>query len=1343
MNGVLGMTELLMDSGLNERQTRLAETAHRSANSLLGVINNILDFSKIEAGKLQLIIKEFDLRSMLEETVEMLAEQAYRKDIELILNIPHDFNYVIQGDAERLRQVLINLLGNAIKFTETGEVQLKVSRVSMNSTSERIKLLFEVVDSGIGIDYQQQEAIFDSFTQSDGSITRRYGGTGLGLTISRQLLELMSGQMALYSCPGHGSRFYFTIEFALGIQASPSRADIQALQGINVLVIDDNATNLEIMHDQLRQWGTRVTTVDSGARALQSLRNAANARDPFKIALVDWHMPVMDGLSLSEAIQHDPGIPKLSLIMLSSESVSFLQQQRYRCGIDFYLNKPVFQHKLLHCLLDVLGNNRPMPGAVTVAGSNKRNLSGRILVAEDNVVNQEVIKGILENLGCRVDLAKDGEEAVAESRLRHYDAILMDCHMPGMDGFAATALIRQDEQAGGKLKTPIIALTADVQKGIHQQCWNSGMDAYLSKPFNKQQLYDILKNCLSDHAPLEATCLPKSGDVADSGLLSDADLSILREVTCADGGNLLDKTIDAYLKTSPDIAQKLLQALEARDVATIALMAHSLKSASASLGARAFATTCASLEKYAGSAEMARIDELAETFKGQFQAVLNALPEIAISSPTRHDSVFVEQANNAGEAVELLLVDDDPNFHLVTGEQLKAAGFKVRSVYSGEQALKFIKFSMPDLVILDALLGGIDGFETCRLMRANSSVTDVPIIMSTGLDDVESINKAFAAGASDFIIKPFNHTVLIHHIKFLLRSSHNVAELRNSKQQLAAAQHIAGLGHWTWNAKTNKFEVSPCLAELCQLEPGYFQCDLQKYLDLVDESGRSLFLETLYAVAKGERVDTIEYRLRPDLERPLIVKQSTALIDSGHQPLVAGTVQDISKQKESEKVIHHLAYFDELTGLPSRVHYQDRIRRIIKSAARHHEQFAFLFLDLDEFKYVNDSYGHNIGDQFLKNIAQRLENVVREEDFTARLGGDEFCIIAIGIGNEFQAIEIADRCLQEINKPLILEGHHFKPRVSIGIAMYPKDGDNPNDLMKAADTAMYSAKNEGKQCYAYYRPEMTGLALKRLQDEQMLREAVEDGQFELYYQPQVSMRTGRVISLEALIRWHHPERGFISPAEFIPLAETLGVIRKIGDWVIREACQQMQRWRQQGFSSLRVAVNISPNHFREPQLVDTLQEVLKRTGLPVECLELEVTESVTQSQLDLAIFTTLRAMGIKIAIDDFGTGYSSLASLKKLPIDCLKIDRVFVQDVLLNPQTPILLGAMIGIANAMDFSLVAEGVETIEQALAINGLGCDIIQGYCFSRPLPAAEVALLFDKDFRLEHKAFVQHDD
>ncbi|GJL76711.1 ATP-binding protein [Nitrosomonas sp.] len=415
MNGVLGMNELLLATDLNNRQKRLAEIASRSAESLLGIINNILDFSKIESGKLQLISNDFDLRELLESTAELMATQAHNKSLELVLNLPIDLQGIVRGDLERLRQVLINLLGNAIKFTFHGEVQLKVSWLNRDESDNEIHLLFEVTDTGPGVVSDQQAHIFESFTQADGTITRQHGGTGLGLSISKQLVEMMGGELKLKSTFGQGACFYFSLHFERSAQLTVDKADVSALQGINILVIDDNATNREILSEQLNSWGVNCYCAASGAQALNHLLDAKKGNKSYQVALLDWHMPEMDGMSLAKAIHEEPLLQPLPMIMLSSDSITFDHDQSEHHGIDYFLNKPVIQKKLLGCLLELMGRlskTTHLAHQRNLDQSKMPELTGSILLAEDNLINQEVCIGILHNIGCQVEVVNNGLEAI-------------------------------------------------------------------------------------------------------------------------------------------------------------------------------------------------------------------------------------------------------------------------------------------------------------------------------------------------------------------------------------------------------------------------------------------------------------------------------------------------------------------------------------------------------------------------------------------------------------------------------------------------------------------------------------------------------------------------------------------------------------------------------------------------------------------------------------------------------------------------------------------------------------------------------------------------------------------
>jgi len=692
-------------------------------------------------------------------------------------------------------------------------------------------------------------------------------------------------------------------------------------------------------------------------------------------------------------------------------------------------------------------------------------------------------------------------------------------------------------------------------------------------------------------------------------------------------------------------------------------------------------------------------------------------------------------ANDRFPTIRILLVDGDPNFRLIASETLRAASFLVDVANNGTQALEKIKQQLPDIVILDSVMGGISSFQTCRLLKTEPVMANVPIIMSTALGDSDSINKAFAAGATDFIDKPINYQTFIQHLYFILRVSQNSAEPRNCRLQLTtltalkAAQRIARLGYWTWYIKNNQFQISAHLAELCGIQPEQFDDTLDGFIQLVHPQDRDFVKDTIISAAHCKTLENAEYRLQVAKSEAIVVYQEMETITDNSELIITGTVQDITRQKETEKQIRRLAYYDNLTGLASRTYYHERIESLIKTAGRRNEQFAFLFLDLDDFKEINDHFGHHIGDQYLNAVAHRLKFIAREIDFIARLGGDEFCIIIDNIIDDDDVTEVANRCLQKINQPLLLSNHYqIMPRVSIGIAIFPRDGQNERDLIKAADTAMFSAKHAGKQCYVFHSHDMAHKEIQRREKERLLREAFKKEQFILYYQPQLSMNSGQIIGVEALIRWQHPEQGIILPENFITLVEQLGLIVELGNWAIKTVCEQMSKWHRSGLPFIQVAVNLSPAHFQDLGLIDTVQDLLNKTGIPAQYLELEVTESAMQTKGHIEVFKQLREIGVKIAIDDFGTGFSCLASLKQLPLDCLKIDKIFVEDMLYNSHTSLLLGTIIGLANALDYTLVAEGVESKDQALVLQGLGCNILQGFFFSPAIPPEEIPALIN---------------
>ena len=603
MNGVLGMTELLLATDLNERQHRLADTARQSGAALLTIINDILDFSKIEAGKLKLEKTDFDLRQVLDDVTAMVAGAAYAKRLELITHMDPSAPFALRGDPARLRQVLVNLAANAIKFTEQGEVIIRAG-LARNGGDQAL-LRFEVSDTGIGIEPDALSRIFDAFSQADGSTTRRYGGTGLGLAISKRLVALFGGEIGVSSQPGKGSTFWITVPFdkppaATALVTAPP----QCLRDVRLLVVDDNATNRDILCDELRMMGMRADSAAGGAEALDTLYSAAS-RDPYQIAVLDMHMPAMDGLELAQRIRRDPALKGLTLVMLSSVSQDVPTQRLRELRVTRWLTKPVSEQQLRECMLQLIENEGNAPDDSDTQGLAANRPEGnsrvlRVLLAEDNSVNQEVGSAMLESLGCSCDVVGNGLQALEAIARERYDAVLMDCQMPVMDGFEATRRLREGEAASGAPRLPVIALTAQALEGHREQCLAAGMDRYLAKPYTQEQLKQELRQCMmggSEPAPVKVAAAPDAGSIA----LDRTALDNILGLSQSGGAALLRRVIEIYRRNAPDLIGAMHGAVAADDVTGLGKAAHSLKSSSLNVGAARLGGLCREIETAARS----------------------------------------------------------------------------------------------------------------------------------------------------------------------------------------------------------------------------------------------------------------------------------------------------------------------------------------------------------------------------------------------------------------------------------------------------------------------------------------------------------------------------------------------------------------------------------------------------------------------------------------------------------------------------------------------------------------------------------------------------------------------
>ena len=631
MNAVIGMTGLLLDTELTGEQREYAETVRTSGEALLGLINNILDFSKIEAGHLQLEIIEFDLRNAVEEATELLAERAQSKGLEIASLIQHDVPVTVTGDPGRLRQILINLIGNAVKFTDQGVIVVRANMQERQNEDAIIR--FEVSDTGIGIPHEVQKTLFQPFIQADGSTTRRFGGTGLGLSISKQLAEFMGGQIGVESTATKGSTFWFTIRLkVIETQAPSSACSGTSLSGTRVLIVDDNATNRLILEHQAAHWRMRTMCAVDADQAMFLLHEAAKAHDPFDLVLLDMQMPRTTGFELARRIKDTPELRSARLIMLTSMTQRGHGRESLQAGIAAYLSKPVRQQQLFDCLTTVMGTPSEVPPTKlvtrhTLAEARARSRP-RVLVAEDNVVNQKVTVRMLEKQGYRVDVAANGREALAAYRQLGYDLIFMDCQMPDMDGYEAARAIRAEEEATGRHVT-IIAITAYALQGDRQKCINAGMDDYISKPVKPDQLKALLQRWLeasdgSSDAPGEHTAPPEISCPASAAIDPDT-FEEFKQLMAEEGADWIIDLLNQFISDASNYVKDISSGATAGDAERVEKAAHTLKSSSASLGAKNVSELCRRLQQLGRENKIQEIRNLVDSLETAHRQVLEAL----------------------------------------------------------------------------------------------------------------------------------------------------------------------------------------------------------------------------------------------------------------------------------------------------------------------------------------------------------------------------------------------------------------------------------------------------------------------------------------------------------------------------------------------------------------------------------------------------------------------------------------------------------------------------------------------------------------------------------------------
>lgn len=706
--------------------------------------------------------------------------------------------------------------------------------------------------------------------------------------------------------------------------------------------------------------------------------------------------------------------------------------------------------------------------------------------------------------------------------------------------------------------------------------------------------------------------------------------------------------------------------------------------------------------------------------------------------------------NNLIASPNLLIVDDNERLAQSLQQLLQLHGYNAEICSSGKDALQLVTDIKFDLMLLDLSMPNMNGFDV--LTALSTHVMPPPVIVISGTKNLNAAIESMRLGAYDFIRKPYQPEELLHTIENAIEKSRLETQNRSIHARLEESETL-------YRYLVNS---SPDIIYTLD-EDGHFTFINHRVETLLGYKRESLIGKHYTEIIYGDDYDRASYAFnerrtgtRSTRNIELRLKCKDREIDTRHFEInfitvvlnatgtydstpdvgmpfsgTYGVARDISDRKKVEEVITRQAYHDTLTGLPNRALFKDRLNIALSQAKRNQQQLAIMFLDLDRFKWVNDTLGHFYGDELLKHVAHRLSNCLRAQDTLARMGGDEFTLLLHDMQQPEDASLVAGKIMDELKRPFLLDEREIFISSSIGIALYPDHGDSIETLIKHADIAMYQVKWRGKNGYQYYDASMNAMFHKKLSMENELRRAIEKKQIILHYQPQVDVQTRQIIGLEALARWQHPELGCISPTEFIPLAEETGLIFPLSDMLMEQACQQMQTWYREGLLNFRLAINVSPSIVEEEHFVANTLNHIKAQSLQPDFFEIEITENLLVRDIE-NIVTKLKALGnqgIKIALDDFGTCYSSLSYLRQFPIHNIKIDKSFVGDITPHNDNVPIITAISGIAKGFQLDLIAEGVETIEQMKILhNKIGCSKMQGFLFSKALPAADITYLLN---------------
>lgn len=677
-----------------------------------------------------------------------------------------------------------------------------------------------------------------------------------------------------------------------------------------------------------------------------------------------------------------------------------------------------------------------------------------------------------------------------------------------------------------------------------------------------------------------------------------------------------------------------------------------------------------------------------------------------------------------------MIVDDDEMVRKAIRIHLENEGYSTIEATNGDDALTLYRHDLPDVVLMDVLMPKMNGYQACKQLRILVGDYPLPILMLTTLQDEDATQEAFEVKATDFITKPINWPLLVHRVHHALEARNFELELRKKRSQLIKTQEVAGMGHFEYDPTTNQVLCSNTLFSLLGFNDNERSISLDAFLSLSHPADRKLLAQFITDASHYGKAYALEHRmLGTDGQEYIVQHQGMVTQQSGEKKYhLLGTLIDITTAKQKDSLLEEQLQNDALTGLPNRKQLDSLLSKALKKADNNETLLGIFFIGLDRFKNINSSFGHYAADAILKTTADRLRSLEPGQFSTARFSGDEFVVVAEQLASVDDADAVIKHLMELFTAPFFVDEQELFITVSIGIALYPLSYGGKEQLIKDAESAMFHAKRQGGHRHEYYHLEIGKRLSNRLSIETSLRKALDNNEFEVYYQPQVAVPTQRIIGMEALVRWNHPERGLVSPDDFIPIAEETGLIVPLGSWVMETAAAQVAAWKDQGFGLLRVGINLSARQFQDKDLAKEVADVISKTGILPPSLDMEVTESSVMNDIEqtIRVLNQFKEMDIQTSMDDFGTGYSSLSYLQQMPLHTLKIDRAFIKDIQPDGTNGEIAKVIIAMCHALGLNVIAEGVETEEQMQFLSKYECNEAQGYLISRPLPTAEMESL-----------------